>query len=202
MPAKGSSNKADSHDRNYSLSSYEHPCEIVPPDRAYSVSADQSMLQPSHAQKRASTSEEIQQKLSTEFYKHSDSVPAEQTRRRRGLLVNMMDWYSTTRSGTHQLPDYDEMMKERSQDGQYGSSSVLPDMGRIDSTFSQSSMNSDMLESDDPRITNKDGKPELDEDDLEKNALRQMDYKSRRKYIQQIRIQFNVSCECSTRLVK
>ncbi|KAF9057691.1 hypothetical protein BJ165DRAFT_1335228 [Panaeolus papilionaceus] len=66
-------------------------------------------------------------------------------------------------------------------------------MRRGDSTYSLASMNSDIIDPDDPRVTGITAKQVDDQDDLEKNTLRQMDYKARRKHIQRIRIQFNVS---------
>ncbi|TFK29373.1 DUF1212-domain-containing protein [Coprinopsis marcescibilis] len=54
------------------------------------------------------------------------------------------------------------------------------------------SNSSDGLDPDDPRVTGM--RPNhLDEEDLEKNMLRSMDYRSRRKYMQRVRIKFNIT---------
>ncbi|KAF8812572.1 DUF1212-domain-containing protein [Phlegmacium glaucopus] len=66
-------------------------------------------------------------------------------------------------------------------------------MRRGDSTFSMMSFGSDVLDPDDPRLTGVKATQFDDQEDLEKNALRQMDYRARRKHIQRIRIEFNVS---------
>jgi hypothetical protein len=68
-------------------------------------------------------------------------------------------------------------------------------MRRGDSTFSMTSFGSDVLDPDDPRVTGMTSTQLDDQEDLEKNTLRQMDYRARRKHIQRIRIEFNVSCK-------
>ncbi|PPR07201.1 hypothetical protein CVT26_012634 [Gymnopilus dilepis] len=179
----------------YSLSSYEHPYDIDPPGRAYSPSSDRSRHRSSHDGKSGSEFVLDERRSDTEAPSNTDA-PGEQARKRQGLLANMMDWYSTTRSGTHQLPGHQEMMQGRDSRTLHGAryaSDAPPDMGRMDSAFSQSSMTSDVLEQDDDGADKKGARSEMDEEDIEKNALRQMDYKARRKYIQRIRIQFNIS---------
>ncbi|KAF8205090.1 DUF1212-domain-containing protein [Pholiota molesta] len=67
-------------------------------------------------------------------------------------------------------------------------------MRKDDSTFSQTStLDSEFLDPDDPRVTGKEAGQVDDQEDLEKNVLRQMDYRTRRKHIQRIRIEFNIS---------
>lgn len=64
---------------------------------------------------------------------------------------------------------------------------------RLRRSDSSSSLDSEQgLDPDDPRITGKKSH-NLEEIALEKEMLRSMDYRSRRKYIQRIKIEFNVS---------
>jgi len=177
--------------KKYSLSSYEHPHDVPPPNYAYggADTLTDSRLGP------------VQRNFAFSSHAEGDQVDApyvEQSQRRQGLLSSMMDWYSMTRSGTHQLPDSNGVARGHGSafsDDERGYSSAVSGMRRGESTFSQASMNSDFFEPDDPRITGIHAKQVDDQEDLEKNTLRQMDYKARRKHIQRIRIQFNISCE-------
>ena len=165
----------ENRDDSYTLASYEHPYDIPPPQNIYKGDHTDSPEQtqpgdPKHAQKR------------------------------QGLLANVMDWYSMTKSGTHQLPDPSQMSRERDfglSDGSYALSTGVDSMHRNHSVFSQTSFDSDFLDPDDPRVTGQRAEQVDDKGDLEKNVLRQMDYRSRRKHIQRIRIEFNVSCKIS-----
>lgn len=183
----------------YSLSSYEHPYDIPPPDSAYlaqtaphSTTLDQN---PAFRNRRKFSNAAQRDNLEGEGNKDD---PSEQ--RRSGLVSNIMDWYSMARSGTHEVPDPHDTPHQRAysnagSDMEYGYSTAIPRMRRGDSTYSLASMNSDIIDPDDPRVTGITAKQVDDQDDLEKNTLRQMDYKARRKHIQRIRIQFNVSCK-------
>jgi hypothetical protein len=177
--------------KKYSLSSYEHPHDVPPPNYVYG-GADiltDSRLGPVQ-RSFASPSNEIGGQL--------DAPYVEQAQKRQGLLSSMMDWYSMARSGTHQIPDSNRVARGNGSafsDDERGYSSAVSGMRRGESTFSQASMNSDFFEPDDPRITGIHARQVDDQEDLEKNTLRQMDYKARRKHIQRIRIQFNISCE-------
>lgn len=160
----------------YSLSSYRHPHDISPPNYAYSGN---------------------HQYLTREISPHDTgfanierpSPDDEQKGRRQSILTGVMDWYSP--SGGHMM---DSRASESSEDFReyHGKSSR---MRRDDSAYSECSIGSDMLEPDDPRMTGRTSKQLDDQDDLEKNTLRLMDYKTRRKHIQRIRIQFNISCQ-------
>ncbi|THV08405.1 DUF1212-domain-containing protein [Dendrothele bispora CBS 962.96] len=68
--------------------------------------------------------------------------------------------------------------------------SARPGFRRADSCFSTSS---DVLDPDDPHVTGARADCLDDPDDLEKNTLRQMDYRSRRKHLMRVNIEFNVS---------
>ncbi|KAF9464418.1 DUF1212-domain-containing protein [Collybia nuda] len=74
-----------------------------------------------------------------------------------------------------------------------GYSTPRPGIRRRDSTGSMTSIGSDILDPDDPRITGVEARYLDDPEDIEKNVLRQMDYRARRKHINRIRIEFNVS---------
>jgi hypothetical protein len=181
--------------KKYSLLSYEHPYDIPPPNYVHDGADVSTVSRPGLVQrgfafqgKETSHAEGGQ----------SDAPHVEQAQKRQGLLSSMMDWYSMARSGTHQIPDSNRIVRGNISaftDDERGNSTSVSGMWRGDSTFSQTSMNSDLFEPDDPRITGIHAKQLDDQQDLEKNTLRQMDYRARRKHIQRIRIQFNVSCK-------
>lgn len=109
---------------------------------------------------------------------------AGRNQKRQDLTDSIMDWYST-RSGTRGVPqpgDYDE---RDSTDGH--------SVRRRNSLYSNASNDSDMTGEDEPRDRKESHNRRGSEEDIEKETLRQMDYKTRRKHIQRIRIQFNVS---------
>ncbi|KAF8195737.1 DUF1212-domain-containing protein [Mycena galopus ATCC 62051] len=64
-------------------------------------------------------------------------------------------------------------------------------MRRMDSMASN---NSDVLDPDDPRVTGIKARNLEDPADIDKNTLRLMDYKSRRKLLMRAKIEFNVTC--------
>ena len=175
--------------KKFSLSSYEHPRDVSPPKYVYGAS------RPGPVQRNfAFPNNEIRHTEDGQL----DAPYVEQSQRRQGFLSCMMDWYSMARSGTHQIPDSNRVAGGHGSafsDDERGYSSAVSGMRRGGSTLSQASINSDFFEPDDPRITGIHAKQVDDQEDLEKNTLRQMDYKARRKHIQRIRIQFNISCE-------
>ncbi|KAG2013515.1 DUF1212 domain membrane protein [Coprinopsis cinerea AmutBmut pab1-1] len=71
-------------------------------------------------------------------------------------------------------------------------STGISDMRRGNSGMSVLSNNSEGLDPDDPRVTGMHPN-HRDEQDMEKNVLRHMDYRTRRKYLQRVRIEFNVA---------
>lgn len=101
--------------------------------------------------------------------------------KRQELAENIMDWFSIGRSGTHEIPGprHHQSNSEAETDESDSSSSETRSRRR-NSIHSNGSFDSD-------------DKEHNSGDDGEENALRRMDYKSRRKHIQRIRIQFNVS---------
>ncbi|KNZ81564.1 hypothetical protein J132_00530 [Termitomyces sp. J132] len=87
-------------------------------------------------------------------------------------------------------------MRQRSSDAKLDNSaysSARPDMRRNVSMSSIMSGGSEVLDPDDPRVTGIEAKSLEDPEDIEKNALRQMDYRTRRKHLTRIKIEFNVT---------
>ncbi|PPQ99076.1 hypothetical protein CVT24_003636 [Panaeolus cyanescens] len=182
----------------YSLSSYQHPYDIPPPDSAYlsQIPPRSDTLQQNPSFRNRRNMAHAMEDSDNDENLHGEA----NEQRRNGLVSNIMDWYSMARSGTHEVPDPHSHGRPRQREYSYadsemdyGYSTAVPSMRRADSTYSMTSMNSDVIDPDDPRVTGIRAKQVDDPEDLEKNTLRQMDYKTRRKHIQRIRIQFNVS---------
>lgn len=183
-------NQNDHTFRKYSLSSYEHPYDITPPQYVYTGPFNSNPI-PRNVSFRGTPDVQV--------YDPKDKSGTEEygAHKRRGILSNMMDWYALDRSRTRQATSQNESMNRQGStqsDDDYGYSSALRDMRRNDSMHSMISLGSDILDPDDPRVTGVKAKQLEDQDDLEKNALRQMDYRTRRKHLQRVRIEFNVSC--------
>ena len=181
--------------RKYSLSSYEHPYDIPSPERVYANDTTSlANTRPSGLRKSVGFSGIAHTQGSSD-----EDNGGDQTQKRQGILANIMQWYSMSNPGTHQIPSQakPELTRQSStlSENEYGYSSAVSGMRRGDSTFSMMSFGSDVLDPDDPRLTGVRATQLDDQEDLEKNALRQMDYRARRKHIQRIRIEFNVSCE-------
>uniref|UniRef100_A0A8H8CL20 Threonine/serine exporter-like N-terminal domain-containing protein n=1 Tax=Psilocybe cubensis TaxID=181762 RepID=A0A8H8CL20_PSICU len=171
--------------RKYSLSSYQHPYDISPPTNVHTGSSEPSEppsfdLFSFHNRPSARPSDDT---VSPETpWPHSG--PKSNT---QGMLSSMMNFYTMAKSSrAHD----DNAMRSTFSDSDYED---RPGLRRDDSEYSQCSIGSDILEPDDPRVTGKKLSQIHDQGDLEKNTLRQMDYKTRRKHIQRIRIEFNVS---------
>ena len=182
--------------RKYSLSSYEHPYDIPPPERIHANTViSTNTTQPSRLRTSVGF---LDSDRTQEIPTYADNEGG-QTQKRQGILANMMQWYSMNNSGTHQIPSQGkpELTSQPStfSEKEYGYSSAVNGMRRRDSTFSMTSFGSDVLDPDDPRLTGVRASQLDDQEDLEKNTLRQMDYRARRKHIQRIRIEFNVTCE-------
>lgn len=180
-----SHSKEDTDDiyRKYSLSSYRHPYDITPPNYAHTGPSEPASFH------------------SFSFHNNSASAPVDDSvgpespwprsgskHKRQGMLASMMNFYSMAKSGRRQG---NNTMQPTFSGSDYED---RPRLRRDDSEYSQCSIGSDMLEPDDPRMTGKTSSQIHHQGDLEKNTLRQMDYKARRKHIQRIRIEFNVSC--------
>ena len=123
--------------KKYSLSSYEHPHDVLPPNYVYG-GADiltDSRLEPVQ-RSFAFPSNEIRHTNGGQL----DAPYIEQSQKRQGLLSNVMDWYSMARSGTHQIPDSNRVARGHGSafsDDERGYSSAVYGMRRGESTFSQ-----------------------------------------------------------------
>ncbi|KAJ3517983.1 hypothetical protein NLJ89_g154 [Agrocybe chaxingu] len=196
-PAANNDPPRSGANRKFSLTSYEHPYDIAPPEYAYNGPST-----PSFSAHRSPGLRRSSPVVAPEDPEEEPEKPAtgdahvEQEQKRRGLLSNMMDWYSMARSGTHSIPEMTKILAQPSLRltmairVRSGTAAKCGEEGR---RTSNASVDSEMMDPDDPRVTGVKAKQLGDQVDLERNTLRQMDYKTRRKHIQRIRIEFNVS---------
>lgn len=103
------------------------------------------------------------------------------------LADNIVQWFSTGRSETRAVPHHSEASTEQAESDY---SSDGGGLRRRDSLYSVAS-----FDWEDSEMGRNESKGADESEDLEKDTLRNMDYKQRRKHIQRIRIQFNVSSE-------
>ncbi|RDB22807.1 Pheromone-regulated membrane protein 10 [Hypsizygus marmoreus] len=184
--------------KKYSLSSYEHPYDIRPPQDAYpgpGTSALQPRPKRSAMRRGVSFSEE---QPSVREYVPGESIDpkSERESKRRGLPSNMLDLYSLNAAGSY--PDRKGRIGMRRDPSEADSeddafTSARYNRRRADSMASMASLGSEILDPDDPRVTGVEAKYLEDPEDVEKNALRQMDYRARRKHLTRIKIEFNVT---------
>lgn len=200
-------NGDDHLDEKYALASHEYPYDIPPPQPAYDIKLAPRPKQPNKVSFAGGTKYRDESKFDTEA-----QVPASQDHegdledvdinnepnycemndrdgRRKGIIANLMDFYGVT-PGTNGLP----YSRSQAYDA-IGKSAERPPFGRYNSNASDSDTNSEILDPDDPRVTNITKRCLDDYEDERRNALRQMDYRQRRKEQQRIRIEFNVTCE-------
>jgi hypothetical protein len=215
----------DAEDR-YSLSSYRHPYDIHRPPDAYP--GEPSYMQPRPSAPRAALRQ--RRSVSFVGHRspedEEDDYPSDYDKLERGgrnstrggkgwrdgkdlgVLSNLMSWHLTDR---HQ-DDYGKAPPKAnrrptvvrnssvysgyttgySSDG--GSRHSLHRQDSVGSLYSQ------VVDDDDPRITGTKGYLE-DPEDVRKNALRQMDYRARRKERSKVRIEFNITCASTVILV-
>ncbi|KAG6869310.1 hypothetical protein C0993_000063 [Termitomyces sp. T159_Od127] len=173
--------------KKYSLSSYEHPYDIQPPENAYSgpgVAPLNVHRKRSLMQRRVSFSEEKPNVYEYVPQEATDVDPrAERALKRRGIPSNILDLYAIDNDAN----------KDPENQGKAKFSSARSDMRRHGSMSSIMSGGSEVLDPDDPRVTGIEAKCLEDPEDVEKNALRQMDYRTRRKHLTRIKIEFNVT---------
>jgi len=169
-----------------SFSSYKHPYDIRPP---------QSSLPAYQTRPKRSISFSDQQPTVHEYEPDTNEDLDPETERalkRRGIPSNMLDLYAIDNNLS---PDLERQASMRRQDStasdDYAYTSARRGLRRFDSTMSTGS---DFLDPDDPRVTGIEARCLEDAEDVEKNMLRQMDYRARRKHLRRIRIEFNVSC--------
>lgn len=115
--------------------------------------------------------------------------------RRKGYLSGVKDWYDNI----NRSPDTEPTSAITSEDPPSPSDrrNARPKhLGREPSMYSVNSLGSDMVEpTEDSRSKSNESCPAEDVDDLEKNTLRQMDYKTRRKHLTRTKIEYNVTCK-------
>lgn len=200
-------NEDERLDEKYALASHRHPYDIPPPQPAYDAKSVPRSKQPSKVSFAAETKYRDANSFDTEAQApgrrdyedgledvNIDSEPNycemnDRDGRRKGIISNLMELYGVT-PGMNGLPYSRSQAYEA-----VGKEVRRPPFGRSNSNSSDSDTGSDILDPDDPRVTNITKRCLDDYEDERRNALRQMDYRQRRKEQQKIRIEFNVSCE-------
>ncbi|KAG6903500.1 hypothetical protein C0995_005523 [Termitomyces sp. Mi166 len=183
--------------KKYSLSSYEHPYDIQPPEHAYSGPGVAPLNIRRKRSPRVSFSED-QPHVHEDAPREANDVDpkAERALKRRGLPSNILDLYAIDNANSNEDLEKQDGVRRRGLDANVDNSaysSARPDMRRNGSMSSIMSGSSEVLDPDDPRVTGIEAKCLEDPEDIEKNALRQMDYKTRRKHLTRIKIEFNVT---------
>ncbi|KAL9712845.1 pheromone-regulated protein prm10 [Leucoagaricus gongylophorus] len=166
----------------YTFSSYNHPSEIPPPNDAAGL--DQTRIQ-------------TQKCTVTESEDASDKIVqnrADRIMQRRGYLTGVKEWYASINDNPERESTVNEGKLPTSTHERRPTRPRY--MARGDSMYSFNSLGSD-FESDEmpeePPNENGRGRHAEDLDDLEKNTLRQMDYKTRRKHMMRIKIEYNIT---------
>ncbi|KAG6911224.1 hypothetical protein DXG01_003091 [Tephrocybe rancida] len=190
----GTSGDSDDPYKKYSLSSYEHPYDIQPPQIAYPGPGVAPLN--IRAKKHPGVSFSEDDPSSREYIPQDDvDSRAERALKRRGLPSNMLDLYAINNAEANGDPERQGGIRRQYSDTSedFAYSSARKDMRRTGSMTSMMSGGSEVLDPDDPRITGMKAKYLEDPEDVEKNALRQMDYRARRKHLTRIKIEFNVT---------
>ena len=123
--------------------------------------------------------------------------------KKRGILSNYLDLYALDRDDPRGGNDVEKQKQKQKNSTpsqtelEHANGSAVPRhrLQRFESTTSMGSAATDLFDPDDPKVTGVKKQYLDDLEDIEKNVLRQMDYKSRRKARQRIRIEFNICCE-------
>ncbi|KAK7060506.1 pheromone-regulated protein prm10 [Paramarasmius palmivorus] len=176
----------------FDLSSYRHPHEIPPPQDTYSPepvrhAANRRRRSVSFAEDPGVREFDPEQTRTEQVDPHD-----ERAKKRRGIPSNMMDLHAINREiDLEEQSQYTprSSFARRSSFAPSDYSFERPNYRRLDSTASNAS---DFLDPDDPRVTGVRAQHLDDHEDLEKNTLRQMDYRSRRKHLMRVKIEFNV----------
>ncbi|KAG7096800.1 hypothetical protein E1B28_004209 [Marasmius oreades] len=185
----------DSNDyySKFSLSSYNHPHEIPPPRDVYTPNTSDHP-RPLRSALRRSVSfaqdpgvKEFEPDDQVDEHEEMDSS-MERAQKRRGIPSQMIQLYGLNRE--IEMEQHDRTPKSSFSSSEY--TFQRPNYRRLDSMASASS---EVFDEYDPRITGVRAEHLDDHEDLEKNALRQMDYRSRRKHLMRVKIEFNVVCE-------
>jgi len=169
----------------YTFSSYNHPSEIPAPDDAAGL--DQTRINTSRSTPTGE-SEDAPNKIV--------SNRTDRVMQRRGYLTGVREWYASINDNVERELHVNEESPSMST---HERKSTRPKyMTRGDSMYSFNSLGSD-FESDEmpkePPGEDNTGRHAEDIDDLEKNTLRQMDYKTRRKHMMRIKIEYNITCK-------
>lgn len=192
----------DDEDSRYSMSSYRHPYDIPPPRNAYMGNDDERHVdfrnsEGTLADTEAQTTDDKDKyddvRLSDDEKDADDDNDVDycgvndRDGRRRGLFSNLIDLYGVDAEGEN-VPFQRRRFSQL--DDEYDEEMGGAPMRRSNSDNSQ---NSQLLDPDDPTITGVRKKCLDDYDDEKRTALRQMDYRRRRKEKQKIKIEFNVT---------
>ena len=203
----GTKSENDHFDEKYALASHRHPYDIPPPQAAY----DPKSVPHAKRTNKVSFVEEPEYRDNDNFDTEAQT-PArrdyedgfedvdignkpnycemnDRDGRRKGIMANLMELYGVT-PGTNGMP-YSRSQAYES----VGKPVERPSFRRRNSNASDSDSYSEVLDPDDPRVTNITKRCLDDYEDERRNALRQMDYRQRRKEQQRIRIEFNVTCK-------
>lgn len=200
-------NENERLDEKYALASHQHPYDIPPPQLAYDAKSVPHPKQPNKVSFAAETKYRDEKSFDTEAQAQTgqndedgledvdiDGEPNycemnDRDGRRKGIIANLMEFYGVT-PGMNGLPYSRSQAYEA-----VGKSAGRAAFGRHNSNASDSDTYSEILDPDDPRVTNITKRCLDDYEDERRNALRQMDYRQRRKEQQRIRIEFNVTCK-------
>jgi hypothetical protein len=204
----------DEEEKRYTLSSYKHPYDIPPPNSAYSgqpasisrsnaprprrsvsfVDNEDPHYHEQHS--RGNDNDDIESGMGSKDHRDGKARP--------GVLSHLMDWHMNM----HRPDDHDQPVTSmtrrptatRNPSSEYSQLtmgySTAGDYGRaLRREDTATSFGSQALDEDDPRVTGRRREYLEDPEDLKRNALRQMDYRARRKERAKVRIEFNITCE-------
>lgn len=165
---------------NFNFSSYKHPYDIKPPPAAHGA-VQQDTEYYSRASEVTNSPALKNTPQERDIEKAMEVTSAQIPRRRRGYLTNLIDLYNA-----YDDSDDDPASQRRN---------TISDSRRISGLVDSLAYDEEqILEPDDPLVTGIHKNHLEDEEDIEKNARRLMSYKERRKQLEKIRIEFNVSC--------
>jgi hypothetical protein len=179
---------ADNRKNAQSLSAFDYAYGIPPPTYSYLGSTSRA---PAFSDSPLTRSNPAQGSRVD-----NSAGGTERLQKRQDLTDSIMDWYSMSRSGTHEVPQQSDIESARRSsdggDGYYSGSDE--NVIRRRNSQSNVSLDSDGMENSSDGKSYRGGT--RSDEDSENETLRRMDYKTRRKHIQRVRIQFNVSSKC------
>ncbi|KIK67990.1 hypothetical protein GYMLUDRAFT_803288 [Collybiopsis luxurians FD-317 M1] len=180
------------HYDKFSFSSYQHPAEIPPPPNTYPGSGAAPSASPSNRPRRLSFARSVsfaQDPALREYEPEEEQYDPEEERanKRRGIPSQMLDLYALNREMKSQHSDHFDDF-----DNEDRPAFRRPNFRHADSMLSTCS---EVMDEDDPRVTGIRAEHLEDPHDIEKNTLRQMDYRTRRKHLMRVKIEFNVTCK-------